>query len=262
MIDDINLRNTDVLNDLSIDIQRTASNVEEVFQSVDSNISSAVGQIENRINYWKVYLDQLYYERNRCYQRELADCSEIEAEIRNAKEKLTICYQCLEDLNYAVEEYKSFASRTNSTIKELMPPALHYLNEVRSTVEDLITSSMMISYVLHQARRFPNYARGIARRGAQKQEMELVNTTGHGTREWSTAEKDMMKKGSFPKDYQAHHINSLQRFPDLAYNPDNITFFTKSEHIELGHKGDFHNASSGKMYNRKSMMVQWRKRNS
>ena len=84
---------------------------------------------------------------------------------------------------------------------------------------------------------------------AWKAEKELVEKTGQGTRKWSKSEiKELLETGKV-KGYEGHHINNVKDHPELAGNPNNITFVNKSEHLSK-HGGDFRNETHGKLLDR------------
>lgn len=52
------------------------------------------------------------------------------------------------------------------------------------------------------------------------------------------------------KGYEGHHINNVKDHPEMAGNPDNITFVTRREHLDA-HGGNFRNKTEGLFVNRK-----------
>ena len=76
-------------------------------------------------------------------------------------------------------------------------------------------------------------ARNTAVRKAWKNEFDNVSSGGNGlTRQWSALEKYELLKNGKVSGYQGHHIKSVKGFPDLAGDPNNIQFLTRSEHLK------------------------------
>ena len=80
---------------------------------------------------------------------------------------------------------------------------------------------------------------------AWKMEADLVRRTGQGTRAWTEAEvTDLLETGKVG-GYQGHHINSVQKHPMLAGDPDNIKFVRdRREHLGE-HGGNYRNPTEG-----------------
>lgn len=71
-----------------------------------------------------------------------------------------------------------------------------------------------------------------------------------GTRSWSPAElAEIIRKGRVT-GIQGHHINSALYSPALAANPNNIIFYSASEHLALGHFGSYQNVTFGSLLSR------------
>ena len=86
-------------------------------------------------------------------------------------------------------------------------------------------------------------ARRRAVRRAWKQERALLKRRGKGTRKWTPAQKAELLATGRVKGYQGHHINSVNRHPEHAGNPNNIEFVTPAENL-LRHRGNFRNQTS------------------
>jgi hypothetical protein len=84
---------------------------------------------------------------------------------------------------------------------------------------------------------------------AWDQEIALVKGTGQGSRAWSKPEIELLKQGIRPSSYQGHHINSVKDFPELAGDPRNIKFLTRSEHF-LEHGFNWRNMTTGPLIDR------------
>ena len=92
-------------------------------------------------------------------------------------------------------------------------------------------------------------ARQRAVRNAWKQEKEMVEITGQGTRRWTKSElKELVETGKV-KGYQGHHINNVKDHPEMAGNPNNVEFLNKTEHLE-SHGGNYRNMTEGPLLNR------------
>ena len=92
-------------------------------------------------------------------------------------------------------------------------------------------------------------ARQRAVRNAWKQEKEMVEITGQGTRRWTKSElKELVETGKV-KGYQGHHINNVKDHPEMAGNPNNVEFLNKTEHLEA-HGGNYRNMTEGPLLNR------------
>ncbi len=94
-----------------------------------------------------------------------------------------------------------------------------------------------------------NSARRSAVNNAWKQEKELLEKTGRGTRFWTESEKLELLETGKVKGYQGHHINSVKGNPELAGDPNNITFLEYGEHLDA-HGGNWRNPTSGDLINR------------
>ena len=109
--------------------------------------------------------------------------------------------------------------------------------------------------------RNPNTTgRGVGVDRAIKQEIELVNFSGSGTRDWEPKHIKIMKsrrtfaekKSALAKDgFEWHHINNVKNNPKNAANPNNVTPLTKQEHLDA-HDGHFKNSTQGRELNRPS----------
>ena len=194
--------------------------------------------------------------------------------LSEAQARLLAVEQWQKKVQQAVEAYRLRAHRLQQIARTDLPKAQASLKRRVSDLEAYVRAGrlgfsspwasilpILVTGYFAAVGRYLNRARGAAVREAKKQEVALVQRTGRGTRLWTPAELRLMqRKDRFPKGYEGHHINSVERFPGLAHNPDNIDFVKSRrfsrEHI-LRHHGKFTNASSGRMFNRKSLLVQW-----
>ena len=61
--------------------------------------------------------------------------------------------------------------------------------------------------------------------------------------------KELLEIGKV-KGYEGHHINSVKVHPELAKDPNNISFVKgRKEHLQQ-HNGNFRNPTEGKLLNR------------
>ena len=82
---------------------------------------------------------------------------------------------------------------------------------------------------------------------AWEQERALVARTGRGTRDWTAAEIEELLTTGKVSGYEGHHINSALFSPELADNPSNIVFYNKTEHLQIGHGGNYQNVTFGEL---------------
>ena len=88
--------------------------------------------------------------------------------------------------------------------------------------------------------------RASAVRKAWKLEYENVASGGSGiSRTWSKCEIDELLTNGKVKGYQGHHMKSVKGYPELAGDPHNIQFLTRSEHLRA-HGGNFRNITHGR----------------
>jgi RHS repeat-associated protein len=92
-------------------------------------------------------------------------------------------------------------------------------------------------------------ARRSAVKAAWKDERNLVQETGNGTRQWTEAEKNELLKTGKVADYEGHHINNVADHPDMARDPNNIEFLMKPDHLGA-HGGNFRNPTTGSLLDR------------
>lgn len=88
-------------------------------------------------------------------------------------------------------------------------------------------------------------------REAWQQEVELVNRTGQGTRQWTPDELRELRDTGKVSGYEGHHINSVNGSPELARNPDNIKFVRGRAGNLAEHGGNFRNPTSGSFIRRR-----------
>ena len=94
-------------------------------------------------------------------------------------------------------------------------------------------------------RKSTKSARSSAVRKAWKNEVALVESTGKGTRNWTTNEIDELLNTGKVKGYVGHHMKSVKGYPELAGDPLNIQFLTRKEHL-LAHGGNWRNITHGR----------------
>ncbi|WP_237179233.1 hypothetical protein [Paenibacillus sp. MMS18-CY102] len=98
-------------------------------------------------------------------------------------------------------------------------------------------------------------------RQAWKQEKELVETTGKGSRDWTPEEKQELLQTGKVKGYEGQHMKSASEYPDFAGDPDNIQFLKGrnmdvNEHLDA-HGGNYHNPTNGYYDPRTGKMIEF-----
>lgn len=254
MQDDLNIQDPSGISDFADQVQKNKAAYQQAIKKAYSEIQKVADAVQERLDHWVNQVNILQRLLEACYQQEDADCSGIEAELNEALENQQICEKLVKSLQSAIEKFGSNAESFANNIEDILGPAISYLNDIVDTVTAIGHLTLIANYIMLE--KFPAAARSYSRYHARKEEIELVQKTGSGTRDWTEAEKTLLRRGSFPLGYQAHHIQNLNDHPDLAFNQDNIRFFTPQEHLQIGHQGDFRNASYGKLFNRRSMMIQ------
>jgi len=84
---------------------------------------------------------------------------------------------------------------------------------------------------------------------AWKQEKEIIESTGNGSRKWNGVEKQEIQETGKAQGYEGHHINNVKDHPNQAGNPANVEFVTRKEHLNV-HQGNFKNKTTGEFKNR------------
>ena len=88
--------------------------------------------------------------------------------------------------------------------------------------------------------------RAKAVRQAWKNEQENVLAGGKGiSREWTDEEALELIATGKVSGYQGHHMKSVKGYPELAGDPTNIQFLTRSEHL-AAHGGNWRNITHGR----------------
>lgn len=117
-----------------------------------------------------------------------------------------------------------------------------------SKVDDVVKIANKVDDAKDSAKAIKN-ARQSAVRKAWKQEKEMVESIGQGTRDWSKKEmKELFENGKV-KGYQGHHINNVKDHPSMAGDPNNIEFLNKTEHLDA-HNGNYRNKTEGPLLDR------------
>ena len=85
-------------------------------------------------------------------------------------------------------------------------------------------------------------------REAWKQEKELVERTGVGSRDWTSKEKQELLDTGRVKGYEGQHMKSAKQYPEYAGNPNNIQFLKGrnmdvNEHLDA-HMGNYQNPTN------------------
>lgn len=117
-----------------------------------------------------------------------------------------------------------------------------------SKVDDVVKIANKVDDAKDSAKAIKN-ARQSAVRKAWKQEKEMVESIGQGTRDWSKKEmKELFENGKV-KGYQGHHINNVKDHPSMAGDPNSIEFLNKTEHLDA-HNGNYRNKTEGPLLDR------------
>lgn len=82
-----------------------------------------------------------------------------------------------------------------------------------------------------------------------------IRMGGRGSAHWTKAEQIEISRRGTLHGAEAHHAKNVANFPSEQSNPDNIIFYrSKSEHLNMGHNGDFHNESNKPFIDRNKMI--------
>jgi predicted nucleic acid-binding Zn-ribbon protein len=281
------------LDDLKGALSRFSGEAQEALVAAELDIRRALEWLQERLHHWqravekwrreiqqaKIALKRCqrsgYYDQDGYYHA--PDCSAYEAALATTRRRLQEAETELENtrkwlarVEEVVAAYRVEARRLQQLATNQTKRAQAFLARKRGDVERYVALSQRAALATVSATlvreiplaydRYKENSRKKGVRHAKKQEIELVRATERGTRKWTKAEIRNLKAGKFPsgKKYKGHHIYNVNHFPELAAYPDNIKFVTPKEHSQLHYRGT-RKATSGKMYNRKSLMVQWAK---
>ncbi len=280
----VQIRDPRRLEEFSAALGRYRQQMLQTLRSTEAGLQDAAQRLDERRNLrqrevqqWRAALEEARAAYEACQNADddgPPDCSEEGRAVAEAKRQLAkaedrlktvLAYQ--RKLNEATERYRRQATAARELVNTRSQHAESFLKNKAADLEAY--QRTVIGVVAFGAGPFLSAVKGLykstrnsvgsaAVRHARAQEINLVRATGRGTRDWSKSELRLLQHGGFPKGYDGHHINNVARFPDLAGNPDNIRFVTRTEHLRV-HQGSFRNNSSGNMFNRKSLMKQWLK---
>ncbi|RBB41295.1 type IV secretion protein Rhs, partial [Burkholderia reimsis] len=102
---------------------------------------------------------------------------------------------------------------------------------------------------------------------AWKAEQELLRTTGSGTVDWTPTQMDELRSTGKVTGFTGHHINNVESSPGWAGDPRNIVFLSNGpnggDHLNSlqGHRGNYQNATSGRLIDRSEMINQHQRAN-
>ena len=99
-----------------------------------------------------------------------------------------------------------------------------------SKVDDIVKIANKVDDAKDSAKAIKN-ARQTALRKAWKQEKEMIQNKGYGSREWTKSELKEIRETGRVKGYQGHHINNVKDHPTMAGDPNNVEFLNKTEHM-------------------------------
>lgn len=139
-------------------------------------------------------------------------------------------------------------------VKEYVDPnSVKYIGDAPTTKLSKLNKNSTYGQLDKNGNANPNWlkdfkaARDRGVRLAWEQEKALVQRTGRGTRDWTAAEIQELLTTGKVKGYDGHHINSALFNPELADNPNNIVFYSTREHLQIGHGGNYQNATFGEL---------------
>jgi hypothetical protein len=284
-----NVQSIQALEDLKGALGRFSGEAQEALGAAEQEIRRTLDWLHERLNHWqnevrrrqeevRQAMDALrrcqasgYSDRDGHYHA--PDCSAYERALRQAQARLEEAQRELRNVQQwaqrvqqAAGDYHVQARRLQQLATTENQKAQAFLERALGDLERYLAVAAGVAFLgptfVNALRASYQLVRGEVGRqavsAAKAQEIDLVQTSGRGTRDWSPSEIGQLRRGVFPKGYAGHHINNVARFPDLAGNPDNIRFVTPKQHLDL-HHGDWRNAASGKISNRKSLIVQWNK---
>lgn len=277
------------LQDLSMAFSRFAGEIGEALTAAEAEIARTQEFLQQHLHHWQQEVqrrERLYQQAQQALQRCLntvhydregrphrPSCGAEQVAVDKARKSLEEARRELENVRRwmsrvqeATQEYHRETGRLRELASTRTEQARAFLSRKHAELMRYINQMMRVFgprtvwlMLRGQYDRWRAGAASSAIERAKRQEMELVRKAGRGTRPWTQAEIRLLKKGRFPKGYEGHHINSVSRHPHLADCPDNI-YFVKGRREHLGlHRGWWGNPTSGKMFNRKSLMVQWSK---
>ena len=283
-----NVRAIRSLEELKGALGRFGGETREALQAAEQEIRRTLDWLQERLNYWRSEVWR-WQEEVRQAEADLDSClasgyddedgryhapncsaeehalRQAQVRLREAEAELQNVQRWMKAVGEAVAQYRVQARRLQDLADTRTEKAQAFLGRKISDLEQYTAfiaagvatfGPAFLNAVRSQYQTMRSKARSKAVRLSKRQEIELVQKTGRGTRDWRGSELRQLKSGKFPKDYHGHHINNVARFPDSTSNPDNIRFATPKEHLRL-HHGDWRNNTSGKMFNRKSLLVQW-----
>jgi len=263
-----NVRAIRSLEDLKGALGRFGGEAREALQAADREIRRTLDWLQERLNYWQREVEQCQRAYDACMRSRDRDgrgpsCNAEAAALRRAQAELTNVRRWLAQVQQVAGSYHVQARRLQNLATVHTEKAQAFLGRKIGDLEQYVALASgvamlgppLLNAVRSQYQMVRSRVGQQAVRLAKQQEVALVQKTHRGTRDWSRLELRQLKSGQFPKGYHGHHINNVARFPDLADNPDNIRFVTPQEHKRL-HHWKWSN-TSGKMFNRKSLMVQW-----
>lgn len=283
-----NVRAISSLEDLKGALGRFGGEAQEALQAAEQEIRHTLEWLQERVYHWQREVERRQREVDTVRQAYEAcmdaasasrgattvTCAPLAVALRAAEARLARAVAELENtrrwkvrVEQAVAQYHAQSQRLQNLATGHAEKAQAFLGKKIGDLEQYMALASggavfgpaFLNVVRHQYETVIDRLRHQGVQLAKLQEMELVYKTGRGTRDWRKSELGQPKSRrlqKFPKGYYGHHINNVSRFPELAANPDNIMFVTWKEHYQLHHR-DWHNNTSGRMFNRKSLMVQW-----
>lgn len=272
------IRTANVLGEFCSDLTLFSSNMQANLISINQEIIRTQEWLIEREKYWQREIENRRAQVREaiaalavCEMMAIASGGKISCEcerdmiaqaknmLREAEENLNKVKQWKRRLDFVFTSYYSQAQKLNCLTTNTTDQAKSFLRQKQNQIEkyNSIPLGLKLSIIGIVIDNNFKTIRNSAVKLAGSQEIELVRNTNRGTSSWSDAQlKYIAQKGILPKGFVGHHINNVKRFPELAGNPDNIRFVSQKQHFKL-HNLDWHNNTSGKIYNRKSLIKQW-----
>lgn len=90
---------------------------------------------------------------------------------------------------------------------------------------------------------------------AWKYEQADVGMGGKGSARWNAQQRQEIRDTGRVRGAEGHHQKNVADHPSDQGNPDNIKFYkSRNEHLQKGHRGDFHNQSDAPYIDKNKML--------
>lgn len=125
---------------------------------------------------------------------------------------------------------------------------LNELGRIKSNLQDAVNEKLSID---------PNFT-GYRQKGvnlAWKYEQADVKMGGTGSANWDKFQQQEILQNGSVRGAEGHHQKNVANHPYEQTNPDNIKIYkSKSEHLQEGHNGDWHNESNAPLIDKEEML--------